>query len=122
MVLLKLWVGGKLGVPFKLQLVPQGTSHVASGKSSPLWSCMGECRSAFDSLQGNRASFHVGGEVRISCCFSSCSGRLGFISSCDGGLRESITLPQGSLPPFKLHKAPQDSYQVSAGETGFISS
>ena len=65
MVLLQLWVGGKLGVPFELQLVPQGTSHVASGKSSPLWSCVGECRSAFDSLQGNRASSHVGGRVYL---------------------------------------------------------
>ena len=49
-------------IAYKLQRGPQGTSHVASGKSNPLLSCEGECGIALESLQGNRASSCIEGD------------------------------------------------------------
>ena len=53
---------------------PQGTSPVASGKSSLLLSCKAERRIALESLQGKWASSHIEGGT--SWCFSSCGGKL----------------------------------------------
>ena len=48
--------GGKRWFPLNLRLGPQGTSGVASGKSSLLSSCEGERGIGLESLQGNWAS------------------------------------------------------------------
>jgi len=60
----------KLEVLLELRWGPQGTSHVASGKSSLLSSFQGVHGIALKSLLGNGASSHI--EGRISWCFSSC--------------------------------------------------
>lgn len=77
--------------------VTQGTSHVASRKSSLLLSCEMESGIALEFLQGNRASIHI--EGGIQWCFSSS----------DEDLRESLMLPQEVRPTFKLQGTPRDS-------------
>ena len=77
--------------------VTQGTSHVASRKSSLLLSCEMESGIALEFLQGSRASIHV--EGGIQWCFSSS----------DEDLRESLMLPQEVRPTFKLQGTPRDS-------------
>ena len=89
----------KLGFP-ELPWGLQGTSHVASGKSSLLLICEGERWIALQSLQGNRAS--SGTEGGISWCFSSCSGKFGFLSSCVGDLKEPFMLPLGNQASFQV--------------------
>ena len=53
---------------------PQGTSPVASGKSSLLLSCKAERRIALESLQGKWASSRIEGGT--PWCFSSCGSKL----------------------------------------------
>ena len=47
---------------------------------------------ALEALQGKRASSRV--EGIISLFFSSSGQKLGFLSSCDGDLRDLLVLPQ----------------------------
>ena len=53
---------------------PQGTFHVALGKSGLLSCCEGHLGIPLELLQWNQASSRI--EGLISCCFSSCSGKL----------------------------------------------
>ena len=99
--------GGKLGIHLELRQGPQGTSPVASGKSSLLSSCERENGIAPESQQGNHASTRLSGK--------SCGGALGcsgFLLICDVDVREPLTLLQGS----------EASFQVARGTSGFLSS
>ena len=88
---------------------PQGTSRVASGKSSLLLSCQGERGIALESLQGTQdSSCIVGG---ISWCFSSCGGNIGVHPELQLALREPFMVPQES----------QASFPVVMGTSGFLS-
>ena len=100
----------KLWVSQQLRQGPQGTSRVASWKSSLLSSCEWERRIALEALQGNQDSSPIEGE--ISWCFSSCSRKFAFLSSCLGNLREPFMLPVGN----------QAAFQVARGTWEFLSS
>ena len=54
--------GRKIEVPLELPRGPQGTSRIASGKSSLLSSFEGEGWTALESLQRNRASSCIEGQ------------------------------------------------------------
>ena len=133
--------GRKILVPLELQWGLQETSRVASGKSSLLSSCKGERVIALESLQGNQASSH--NERGNSGCFLRCNWKFGFLSSCDGDLREPLMLPQvsqasfqfargtsrylsshcrGIGPHLELRHVTQSSSPVAAGILGFLSS
>ena len=89
---------GNLGVPLKLGRRHHGTSHVVSGKSSLLSSCMG--------VHGLLSSHYreIGPRLALrgeSCGFSHVAARsLGFLLSCDGDFRELLVLPQGIQVSF----------------------
>ena len=89
---------GNLGVLLKLGRGHQGTSRVASGKSSLLSSCMG--------VRGLLSSHYreIGSHLALrgeSCGFSHVAARsLGFLLSCDGDFRELLMLPQGIQVSF----------------------
>ena len=65
---------GKIEILLELRWGPQGTSSVASGKSSLLLSYEEDCGIALQSLQGNWVSSHI--EGGILWCFSNCSGKF----------------------------------------------
>ena len=70
------WTYGiKLGIPLDFRRRPQGTFHIASGKSGLLSICEGYLGIPLDSLQGNRASSQV--EVENSVFFLSCDKNIG---------------------------------------------
>ena len=70
----------KRGVPLELRWVPQGPSHVASGKSSLHASCEGPLGIPLQSFPGSRSS----------------SGTSGFLSSADMDLSVPMEFQQGS--------------------------
>ena len=75
----------------------QGASRVEAGKSSLHSSCEGERSShgiALESRQRNWASRRI--EGGISRSFSSCSRKPWGPSTCDGNLRELLSVPMGS--------------------------
>ena len=101
---------GELGVPLELRQGPQGTSHVASGKSDLLSSCEGHLGIPVESLQVNRASSRV--EVGNSGFLSSCDRHLGVLSSFNRGVRPRLILRHGT-PLFS---------RVVTGLSGLLSS
>ena len=109
----------KLGVPLELGQGPQGTTRVASGKSSLHVSCEGPLGSPLHSGPGPRSSSGV--EARTS----------GFLSSADMDLGVPMEFQQGSRPHLVWrHASPLSSRaikavsafcQVDIGITGFLS-
>ena len=103
--------GGKLGNPLELRQGPQGTSLVASGKSSLLSRCEGEDRVVFESLQVNWPHLILRGESRgvprvpVGRFGSSLvvTGTAGNLSYCLRDVR----------PPFKLRGTLRDYSRVS---------
>ena len=130
----------KLWIPLELQQGTKRTSRVASGKSSLLLSCEWKHGIALEVLQKNLFSSHI--EGGISWFFSSCSGKIVFLSSCNRDLREPLKLPQGSQASFQVARVAvwiplqtvqgnrasfrveaetRGSYGVSTGESGLVS-
>ena len=66
----------RLEIPLQVPRGTQGSSRVASGKSSLHSSCKGERENALESRQVNQASICM--EGGISRCFSSCGRKCGF--------------------------------------------
>ena len=66
---------------------------------------------SLETLLWKRASSLI--EQRISWFFSSCGGKLGFLSSCNGDLRDPIVLPERSRVSSRV--ARQDTSRVAAG-------
>ena len=99
--------------------VTQGTSHVASRKSSLLLSCEMESGIALEFLQGNRASIHIEGGIqcvfrvamRTSGNLSCCLRKSGLLSSCKGLLGIPLEPLQGN----------STSSLIEAGNSGFLS-
>ena len=100
---------------------PQDSSRVAAGNSGFLSSCdrnlreppelpkgsqasfrvsRGNSATTLESLQGNLASSRI--EGGMSCFFSSCGRKPGYLLNCDGDLREPLVLPKGSQAPFRV--------------------
>ena len=89
---------GNLGVPLKFGWGHQGTSRVASGKSSLLSSCMGMRRLLLSHYREIGPHLVLRGE---SCGFSHVAARsLGFLLSCNGDFRELLVLPHGIQVSF----------------------
>ena len=81
---------GKLGVPLKLRLEPEGPTRVTSRKSSLHASCEGPLEIPLLSVPGPRSSSGVA------------AGTLGFLSSADMDLRVPMKFPQGSQASSRL--------------------
>ena len=102
--------GRKIEVPLELPRGPQGTSRIASGKSSLLSSWKGNSGLLSSSCSGKAHHLPLRGESRgVSRVVE---GSFGFLSSCDWDHREPLMLPQGS----------QASFHVVRGTSGFLSS
>ena len=141
---------------------PQDSSRVAAGNLGFLSSCdrklreppelpkgsqasfrvsRGNSAITLESLQGNLASSRI--EGGMSCFFSSCGRKPGYLLNCDGDLREPLVLPKGSQaffrvareklglisnccrgirPHLELRWETQDSSQIATGISGFLSS
>ena len=99
----------RLWIPLELQQGTKRTSRFASGKSNLLSSCEWKHGITLETLQKNWFSSHI--EGGIAWFFSSCSGKIVFLSSCNGDLWEPLKLPQGS----------QASFQVARVTSGFLS-
>ena len=104
--------GGTFGIPLQWRWVFRGSSWVASRVSRTLSRLKREGGISLETLQRKRASSRV--EGRISWFFSSCSRKLGFLSSYDGELSDPLTLTQGSPVFWELRGASCDSSPVAA--------
>ena len=89
-----LWFFLSCGEILELQRGTQGASRVALGKYIPHSSCERERGIALESQHGNPAQDVL---KRESQCLSRfAAGNRGFLSTCDGDLRELLRVPMGS--------------------------
>ena len=88
----------RLEIPLQVPRGTQGTSRVASGKSSLHWSCEGQPGSALESQQGNQASIHM-----------------------EGGISSVSRVAAGSVGSLELPWGPEGASHVVSGKSGILS-
>ena len=135
-------LGSKRGIRPQLEIrwVTQGSSRVVASNSGILSSFDGSLSEQLELHKGSEVSYQVlRGNLGLlsrscrgkgphlvlkgeSCGFSRVvAGSFGFLSTCDGALRETLVLTQGSQDSFELRGEVQDCSRVTAGESGHIS-
>ena len=119
-----------LGPHLEMRWGTWGSSLVVSGNTCLLWSWDGYLKEPLELYKGSEVSFrvsrwnsgllsrHCRGKLPLLALrpeslgfFRVAAGSLGFLSSCNGDLREPLMLPQGS----------QDSFRVLRGSAGLLS-